>query len=94
LGIPTIAGAAVLEGWKLVKPLLHHQPLPQDMLFPPGSIDPVLACIVGVVVAAVSGYAAIGLLDRFTRKPRLTGFAIYCVCIGVVLVALGMGSAR
>jgi undecaprenyl-diphosphatase len=90
LGIPTIAGAAVLEGWKLLKPLLQQQPLPQEMRFPPGSISPVLACSVGVLMAALSGYAAIGLLDRFTRKPRLTGFAIYCVCIGVVLLVLGL----
>lgn len=94
LGIPTIAGAAVLEGWKLVKPLLHHQSLPPELMFPPGSIDPVLACIVGVAVAAASGYAAIGLLDRFTRRPRLTGFTIYCVCIGGVLLVLGLSSAH
>ena len=94
LGIPTIAGAAVLEGSKLVKPLLQHQPLPPEMLFPPGSINPALACIVGIVAAAVSGYAAIGLLDRFTRQPKLTGFAIYCVCIGIVLLVLGAGSTH
>jgi undecaprenyl-diphosphatase len=94
LGIPTIAGAAVLEGWKLVKPLLHHQPLPPEVAFPAGSTSPVLACAVGVAVAAIAGYAAIGLLDRFTRKPRLTGFAVYCVCIGVVLLVLGTGSPR
>lgn len=94
LGIPTIAGAAVLEGWKLVKPLLHQQPLPQELLFPPGSVNPVVACLVGVAAAAVSGYAAIGLLDRFTRQPRLTGFAVYCVLIGGVLLTLGTGSPR
>jgi len=90
LGIPTIAGAAVLEGWKLVKPLLHGQPLPPDMMFPPGSANPALACLVGVAASAVSGYAAIGLLERFTRRPRLTGFSVYCVGIGVVLLVLGL----
>jgi undecaprenyl-diphosphatase len=94
LGIPTIAGAAVLEGWKLVKPLLQHQPLPPEMLFPPGSVNPALACIVGILAAAVSGYAAIGLLDRFTRKPKLAGFAIYCVVVGGVLLVLGTGATR
>lgn len=90
LGIPTIAGAAVLEGWKLVKPLLHGQPLPADMVFPPGSVNPALACLAGIVASAASGYAAIGLLERFTRQPRLTGFAVYCVCIGAVLLMLGL----
>ena len=94
LGIPTIAGAAVLEGWKLVKPVLNNQPLPPELMFPSGSIDPILACSVGVVAAAVSGYAAIGLLDRFTRKPRLLGFAIYCVFVGVALLVIGMGSTH
>jgi undecaprenyl-diphosphatase len=48
-----------------------------------------MICIVGVVVAAVSGYAAIGLLDRFTRKPKLGGFAFYCLCLGALMVVLG-----
>jgi undecaprenyl-diphosphatase len=94
LGIPTIAGAAVLEGWKLVKPLLHHQALPQELLFPPGSMNPALACAVGVLASAVSGYLAIGLLERFTRRPKLTGFALYCVGIGTVLLLLGTGLWR
>jgi len=90
LGIPTIAGAAVLEGSKLVVPLLQNQPLPSDMMFPPGSMNPALACLAGVVASAASGYAAIGLLERFTRQPRLTGFAVYCVGIGAVLLVLGL----
>ena len=94
LGIPTIAGAAVLEGWKLVKPMLHHQALPPELQFPAGSISPALACAAGVVAAAVSGYGAIGLLDRFTRKPRLTGFAVYCAVVGLALLLLGSGPAR
>jgi len=89
LGIPTILGAATLEGWHLVKPLLKHQPLPADLAFPAGSISPALACVVGVVVSAVSGYFAIGLLDRFTRKPKLNPFAFYCLCVGALLLILG-----
>ncbi len=89
LGIPTIAGAAVVEGRKLVKPLLLGEALPPDMAFPAGSSHPALLCIAGVVVAAVAGYAAIGLLDRFTRKPRLAGFAVYCLGAGALLLFLG-----
>ena len=88
LGMPTIAAAAVVELRGLLKPLLRHQPLPPDMAFPAGSLSPVLLCVSGVLAAAVSGYLAIGLLDRFTRRPRLNGFAVYCLGMGVVLLAL------
>ena len=89
LGMPTIAAAAVVELRGLLKPLLKHQPLPPDMAFPQGSMSPVVLCIVGVIAAAISGYLAIGLLDRFTRKPRLNGFAIYCLGMGLVMLTLG-----
>ena len=90
LGIPTIAAAALLEGRKLVKPLLSGQTLPTDMAFPAGSSHPALLCLLGVLVSALAGYAAIGLLDRFTRKPKLGGFAIYCLGAGVLLIFLGL----
>ena len=89
LGIPTILGAAVLEGSHILKPLLRHQPLPPDLAFPPGSASPALACAVAVAVSAVSGYLAIGLLDRLTRKPRLNPFAFYCLCAGALMIILG-----
>jgi len=88
LGMPTIAAAAVVELRGLLKPLLKHQPLPSDLAFPPGSLSPVLLCAVGVLAAGISGYLAIGLLDRFTRRPRLNGFAIYCLAMGAVLLTL------
>jgi undecaprenyl-diphosphatase len=89
LGMPTIAAAAAVELRGLLKPLLKHQPLPADMAFPPGSLSPILLCTVGVIAAAISGYLAIGLLDRFTRRPRLNGFAVYCLGLGLVMLALG-----
>ncbi len=89
LGIPTIAAAAVLELKGLVKPLLTGQPLPAELAFPGGSVSPALACLVGVLVSAASGYLAIGLLDRFTREPKLNGFAFYCLCVGAMLLVLG-----
>ena len=91
--MPTIAAAALVELRGLLKPLLRHQPLPADLAFPAGSVSPVLLCIAGVLAAAVSGYLAIGLLDRFTRKPRLNGFAVYCLGLGLVLVVLGTTGA-
>lgn len=90
LGIPTITAAALVEGRKLVKPLLSGQPLPADMAFPVGSGNPALLCLAGVLMAAVSGYLAIGLLDRFTRRPRLNGFAAYCLGAGLLILVLGL----
>jgi len=90
LGIPTIAGAAALEGSRLLLPLLRHQALPPELAFPPGSIDPGPACAVAVVVSALSGYLAIGLLDRFTRRPRLNPFAFYCLGLGALLLGTGL----
>ncbi|MDE3244997.1 MAG: undecaprenyl-diphosphate phosphatase [Acidobacteriota bacterium] len=89
LGIPTIAAAALVEAKDLVKPWMRHLPMPDELRFPAGSINPVVACIAGVAVAAASGYFAIGLLDRFTRAPRLNGFAFYCLCMGLAMVILG-----
>lgn len=89
LGMPTIAAAAVVELRGLLKPILTHQPLPAELAFPAGSSAPLLLCAAGVITAGISGYLAIGLLDRFTRRPRLNGFAAYCLGMGLVMLALG-----
>jgi undecaprenyl-diphosphatase len=89
LGIPTIAAAALVEAKGLIKPFLNHQALPPELAFPSGGVSPALACIVGVAVSAISGYFAIGLLDRFTRAPKLNGFAFYCLCVGAMMLILG-----
>jgi undecaprenyl-diphosphatase len=93
LGVPTIAAAAVLELRGLLKPLFLHQPLPAELAFPAGSASPALLCAAGVAASAISGYLAIGLLDRFTQKPRLNGFAVYCLGLGLVMLALGATGA-
>ena len=89
LGVPTIAAAAVLELRGLLKPLILHQPLPAELAFPAGSSSPALLCAAGVAASAISGYLAIGLLDRFTQKPKLNGFAVYCLGLGLAMLALG-----
>ena len=88
LGMPTIAAAAVVELKPLLKAALRHQPLPPDLAFPAGSGSIALLCAAGVAASAISGYLAIGLLDRFTRRPRLQGFAAYCLVVGVSVLAL------
>jgi undecaprenyl-diphosphatase len=93
LGIPTILAASIVEGGKLLKPLLLRRPVPVDAMIPAGGLHPITACAIGVAVSAVSGYAAIGLLDRFTRSPKLNGFAIYCLAAGLFMVVLGLRGA-
>jgi undecaprenyl-diphosphatase len=99
LGIPTIIAAALVEGRYIVRPFIdpslkwswHHlNPYFDSSFFPPGSSSPILLCIVGVCAAGVSGYFAIGLLDRFTRSPRLGGFVIYCLIAGAVIISFGI----
>jgi len=90
LGIPTIAAAGLVESRTLLTAALLGRPLPAEVAFPAGSASPALLCTVGMAVAALSGYAAIGLLDRFTRKPRLNGFAVYCALAGMLMLGLGI----
>lgn len=90
LGIPTIAAAAAVESRPLLKALFSPGPLAGELAFPAGSAAPGLICAAGVAMAAVSGYLAIGLLDRFTRRPRLGGFAAYCTLAGLLMLALGL----
>ncbi|MCD8048056.1 MAG: undecaprenyl-diphosphate phosphatase [Clostridia bacterium] len=44
--------------------------------------------IIGMVVAAVSGYFSIKLLLNIVRKSRLTYFSIYCVLAGTFAIIL------
>ncbi len=74
LGIPAIAGAALVQ-------------LPQvtDL----GTIS-VTALAVGVVAAAVSGYAAIAMLVRLVARVGIDRFAWYVVPLAVIsLIVLG-----
>ena len=72
LGIPVIAGAGLLQFVELA------------------SDDGGIATetLVGMVVAAVSGYAAIALLLRLIRATGLAPFGIYCVVAGIAAMVL------
>jgi undecaprenyl-diphosphatase len=51
-----------------------------------GGFEPVL--ILGVVVAGITGYLAIGLLMASLRRFGLLPFALYCVAIGALTVGV------
>ena len=78
LGIPAIGGALVLEG-KDVAALAPELRLP---------------LAIGVLVAFLTGLAAIALLLRVVRTGKLQYFAYYCWLVGVLVAAAGlMGAA-
>ena len=90
LGIPTIAAAAIVEGGHLIKDMLKNDGAGQAAWFS-GASSPIILSIVGICAAGVSGYFALGLLDRFTSKPRLGGFVIYCFVVGAAIIAFCWG---
>jgi undecaprenyl-diphosphatase len=75
LGIPAIAGAGLFE----VKDAMHV--LGKDALAP---------LAVGVIVAAITGYASIAWLLRYLGQKNLTPFAVYRIALGILLVTLCM----
>lgn len=74
LSTPLIAGAALLKAHEL-----HKEGLP------PGMHMPVL---VGIIVSALVGYAAIAWLIRYLQSNSLRLFIIYRIVAGVVVIAL------
>lgn len=68
LGIPAIAGAGVFEG--------------KDLLDTGVGIGAEI--LVGVAVAAVSGYAAIAVLLRLIGRTGLSPFGLYCIVAATV----------
>jgi undecaprenyl-diphosphatase len=72
LGIPVIAGAGLLQFIELAA---------ED-----GGIG--IETIVGMVVAAISGYAAIAFLLRLIRTTGLAPFGVYCVVAGAIALIL------
>ncbi|HEU4895190.1 MAG TPA: undecaprenyl-diphosphate phosphatase, partial [Acidimicrobiia bacterium] len=72
LGIPAIAMAGLIS-------------LPE--VAANGTMD-TAELIVGVVVAALSGYAAIALLLAALRRIGLAPFAIYCFMMGALVLAV------
>ena len=72
LGIPAIAGAGLLEF--------------VDLAGSEGGVSG--ATWVGVLVAAVSGYAAIALLLRLIGRVGLAPFGLYCIGFGAVALSL------
>ena len=92
LGIPTIAAASIVEGGHLVKEMLQNDGgVQRAAWFHSGTASPILLSVIGVCAAGISGYFALGLLNRFTLKPRLGGFVIYCFVVGTAILVFHWG---
>jgi len=48
------------------------------------------ACLVGMVVAGVTGYFSIKLLQKLVSKGRFGGFAYYCWAVGAISIILSL----
>jgi undecaprenyl-diphosphatase len=74
LSTPLIAGAALLKAHQL-----HKEGLPASMHVP---------VLVGIIVSALVGYAAISWLIRYLQSNSLRLFIFYRIAVGIVVIAL------
>lgn len=70
LSLPAVLGATLLEVLDVAQAGVDAALIPQYL--------------VGMAVAAVAGYFAIGLVNHLAKKGRFGGFAYYCWAVGVV----------
>ena len=78
LSIPAILGGLVLELYKLVKE-------PDSINL---TVGMAAAWILGMLVAAISGYFVVRFMIRLITKKGLLGFAIYTGALGLVVLIL------
>ena len=74
LSTPLIAGAALLKAHELRK-----EGLPAEMHMP---------FLVGVLISAVVGYAAIAWLIRYLQSNSLKVFIVYRIVVGLIVIGL------
>ncbi len=74
LSLPAVLGATVLELVKALKVGAGGVAVP--------------LYIVGALVAGVSGYFAIGFIQRLVKKGKFGGFIYYCLAAGLVAITL------
>ena len=77
MSIPAVLGAAILE----IKDCFGAQG--SELALSGGMIT---NYIVGMIVAAVIGYISIKTMLVIVRRKKFTGFAIYCILVGIVSV--------
>jgi undecaprenyl-diphosphatase len=76
LATPIIAGAALVRGFEL-----RHVGIAADMRMP---------FLLGMAIAAVSGYAVIAFFMRYLQTQSLKIFVYYRVAFGIIVLALAI----
>ena len=76
MSIPVILGSCVLQGRKVIRQGLSNI----------GASVGGLPALVGVIVAAVSGYFAIHFFLSIVRKQKMSGFAVYTLILGTLVL--------
>jgi undecaprenyl-diphosphatase len=69
LSVPAIAGASLLEGYRIYKY---------------GTTISTLPLLVGTIVSAITGYFAIKILLKIMEKGKFSWFSLYCLTIGIL----------
>ncbi len=69
LSVPAIAGASLLEGYRIYKY---------------GTTISALPLLVGTTVSAIAGYFAIKMLLKIMEKGKFSWFSLYCLTIGIL----------
>lgn len=72
LSLPAVLGATLLEVLDVAKAGVDAALIPQYL--------------VGMAVAAVAGYFAIGLVNHLAKKGKFGGFAYYCWAVGALTI--------
>ena len=76
LSVPAVLGANLLSLFKAIRDGADWSVLP--------------AGLIGMVVAMVSGYFAIGLLHRLVKQGKFGCFAYYCAAVGVITLIVSI----
>lgn len=77
VSIPAILGATMLEAVDIASAIS------------PGGRE-LSMFLVGGAVACVTGYFALDMFGRFVKNVRFTGFAYYCLLLGVAALIVGL----
>ena len=73
LAMVAISGSGVIGGWKLIK---------ED------NLDLTFDAFLAVILSFICGLLAIAVMMKFLEKSSFTGFAIYRVALGIILIGL------
>lgn len=77
LAVPTLFAASFYDLFKLRKEILH-------------STDHIMLLAIGTIAAFVSAYLVVKWFITFLQKHTLTGFGIYRILLGLLLLLLGI----